>query len=404
MPTSSLPPAFRRLAWSNLLAQSAEQIGLAAAPIVAVLAFGAGAAETGWLLTVQTLPFLLLAIPAGLLADRLPRPGLMAAAELLRTLSLLGILLCAGFELLSLPLLAMLGFIGAAGTVAYTVSAPALVPALVPRTALAVANGRIELARTVAFAGGPALAGILVGWTGASPAFAVAATLSLAAALLLTGLREPPRSRQPKRQPLLDLQEGMAFALRHPLLLPVLLTQVVFNTAFFILQAAYVPYAMAHLGLDAAGIGITLGLYGIGMVAGALPAARIMGILPMGMVIVIGPLAGLAAALVMVLTIWLPAPLLAGLSFFLLGAGPVIWVISTTTLRQTVTPEHMLGRVSALAMMATGFRPVGAAIGALVGGLYGMEACLVAAAGGFLLQAAIILASPVPRLARLSPA
>lgn len=140
------------------------------------------------------------------------------------------------------------------------------------------------------------------------------------------------------------------------------------------------------------------------MVAGALPAARIMGILPMGMVIVIGPLAGLAAALVMVLTIWLPAPLLAGLSFFLLGAGPVIWVISTTTLRQTVTPEHMLGRVSALAMMATGFRPVGAAIGALVGGLYGMEACLVAAAGGFLLQAAIILASPVPRLARLSPA
>lgn len=232
MPTSSLPPAFRRLAWSNLLAQSAEQIGLAAAPIVAVLAFGAGAAETGWLLTVQTLPFLLLAIPAGLLADRLPRPGLMAAAELLRTLSLLGILLCAGFELLSLPLLAMLGFIGAAGTVAYTVSAPALVPALVPRTALAVANGRIELARTVAFAGGPALAGILVGWTGASPAFAVAATLSLAAALLLTGLREPPRSRQPKRQPLLDLQEGMAFALRHPLLLPVLLTQVVFNTAF----------------------------------------------------------------------------------------------------------------------------------------------------------------------------
>jgi MFS family permease len=63
-------PGFPRLAWSNLAAQSAEQIGLAATPLVAVLALGAGAGETGFLQTVQTLPFLILAIPAGLLADR----------------------------------------------------------------------------------------------------------------------------------------------------------------------------------------------------------------------------------------------------------------------------------------------------------------------------------------------
>jgi hypothetical protein len=65
---TALPPGFNRLAWSNLAAQSAEQIGLAAAPIVAVLAFGAGAGETG----------LLLAIPAGVLADRMSRRRLMA--------------------------------------------------------------------------------------------------------------------------------------------------------------------------------------------------------------------------------------------------------------------------------------------------------------------------------------
>ena len=56
---------FPRLAWSNLAAQSAEQIGLAATPLVAVLALGAGAGETGFLQTAQTLPFLLLAIPGG---------------------------------------------------------------------------------------------------------------------------------------------------------------------------------------------------------------------------------------------------------------------------------------------------------------------------------------------------
>src|SRR5262249_55422062 len=143
-----LPPAFNRLAWSNLAAQSAEQVGLAAAPIVAVLALGAGAGETGILQTAQTLPFLLLAIPLGVLADRTSRRRLMAAAEALRALSLVAMLALAVLGLLTWPLLALLGFVGACGTVTYSVAAPSLVPALVPPAALAVANGRIELART----------------------------------------------------------------------------------------------------------------------------------------------------------------------------------------------------------------------------------------------------------------
>ena len=190
-----LPPAFNRLAWSNLAAQSAEQVGLAAAPIVAVLTLGAGAGTTGMLQTAQTLPFLLLAIPAGVLADRTSRRRLMTASEALRGLSLGGILVLGAFGLLTLPLLAALGFLGACGTVAYSVTAPALVPALVEPTALAAANGRLELARTVAFAGGPALAGTLVGWTGGAPAFGVAAALSTCAVFLLAGLREPARPR-----------------------------------------------------------------------------------------------------------------------------------------------------------------------------------------------------------------
>jgi hypothetical protein len=56
----------------------------------------------------------------------------------------------------------------------------------------------------------------------------------------------------------------------------------------------------------------------------------------------------------MVLTIWLPTAPFAGLGFFLLGAGPILWVISTTTLRQTVTPAELLGRVSVINIMAYG--------------------------------------------------
>ena len=388
------------MAWSNLAAQSAEQVALAAAPIVAVLAFGADAGATGLLQTAQTLPYLLLSVPAGVLADRGSRRRLMAGAEALRALALAGVLTLAHAGLLTLPLLALCGFVGACGTVAYSVTAPALVPALVPAHALAEANGRIELARTLAFAGGPALAGALVGWAGGTPAFGVAAALSIAAVVLLSGVREPARPPVASRRVLHDVCDGATFVFGHPLLRPIFLTQLVFNTAAFVLQAVYVPYAVHRLGLSALGVGLTLATYGVGMVVGALLAPRIMRVVPFGLVIVLGPIAGLAAGLVMVLTLWVGTGWLAAFSFFLLGAGPIVWVISTATLRQTVTPAELLGRASALSMTATGARPIGAALGGLLGASYGVETCLVVAAVGFFVQAVLIVASPVPALAR----
>ncbi len=397
---AQLSSAFGRLAWSNLAAQSAEQIALAAAPILAVVVLGVDAGETGVLQTAQTLPFVLFAIPAGVLADRLSRHAVMACAEALRALSLVAVLALAALGGLNWPLLAALGFLGACGTVAFSATAPSLVPSLVPSGALAAANARIELARTVAFAAGPALGGALVGWVGGAAAFGVAAALSTAAVVLLSGVREPPRPPRPSRHPLDDVREGARFMFRHPLLRPIFVTQFVFNTAFFVLQAVFVPFAVRRLGLSATGVGLTLATYGAGMVAGALVANRVMGWLPIGVVIAIGPLAGLVAAVVMVLTIFAPSALLAAASFFLMGAGPILWVISTTTLRQTVTPPELLGRVSALNIVAYGARPIGAAIGAVVGGLYGAETCIVVACSGFIIQAAIILASPVVRLRR----
>src|SRR2546423_4132114 len=134
---TSLPPSFNRLAWSNLAAQSAEQIAFAAAPIVTARALDGGTGETGLIQTAQTLPFLLFAIPAGMLADRLSRRSVMVFAEALRVASLIAILGLAQLSLLTWPLLALLGLVGACGTVAYSVATPSLVPALVRREALA---------------------------------------------------------------------------------------------------------------------------------------------------------------------------------------------------------------------------------------------------------------------------
>ena len=397
---SHLPPTFNRLAWSNLAAQSAEQVALAAAPIVAVLMLGVGEGETGLLQTALTLPFILFAIPAGYLADRFSRRWLMAGSEALRAAALLAILALIWFKLLTLPLLAMLGFIAVCGTVAYSVAAPSLVPSLVSSSLLPAANARIELARTVAFASGPALGGVLVGWVGAAPAFGFAAALSIIAVVLLSGIHEPARQAAKVRHPLQDIKEGAAFVFHHALLRPVFITQFIFNTGSFLILAIIVPYAVRHLGLSASGVGTTLAMYGVGMVIGALLATRVMRRLAFGTVIALGPVTGFVAAGVMALTTVIPTPLLAGLSFFLLGVGPILWVISTTTLRQSVTPPRLLGRVSAINIMSYGARPLGAALGALVGGLYGAEICLYLAVAIFGAQALVILMSPAVSLSR----
>lgn len=395
-----LPATFNRLAWSNLAAQSAEQIALAAAPIVAVLLLGVGEGQTGLLQTALTLPFVLFAIPAGLLADRMSRRALMAGAEALRAVALVLTLVLIWWGSLTLPLLALLGFVAVCGTVVYSVAAPALVPSLVAPPLLGAANARIELARTVAFAGGPAIGGALVGFVGAAPAFGAAAALSLMAVMLLSGLHEPPRHPVQRRKPLQDIAEGLSFVARHPYLRPVFITQFIFSAAAFMTLAVFVPYAVRHLGLSAAGVGITLAMYGAGMVIGALAATRVMKRLPFGTVIVLGPVTGFVASLVMALTTWIPSPALAGLSFFLLGAGPILWVISTATLRQSVTPPGLLGRVSAINILSYGARPIGTGIASVIGGLYHAEACLYLAVAGFAWQAAVILTSPAATLAR----
>jgi len=398
-----LPRPFAALAWSNLAAQSAEQLSLAAVPLVAVLVLGAGPGQIGTLAAVQTLPFLLLSIPFGLLADRVSRRTLMVIAEALRAASLLALLAMVMSGQLSIAALAVLGFLGAMGTVAFSVAAPALVPALVPRELLARANGRIELARSAAYAGGPALAGALVAWAGAPSAFVLATVLSAAAVLLLWRIREPARAPAPPRHPLLEIRDGAQFVWQHEFLRPMVLTGVAWNVSWFVLQAAYVPYAVRMLGLSAPGVGVTLGCYGAGMVTGALLASRVVGAMPFGRAIQLGPAVSVLAAAAMVATLLVPSGLLAGASFFLFGAGPIVWTITSTTLRQNITPSAMLGRVSSVFLAVNaGARPLGAALGGWVGASWGEPACLWLAFAGFVLQAVVIFASSLGTLRSLT--
>lgn len=397
-----LSASFRRLAWSNLLAQSAEQLSLAAVPIVAVLLLKAGPGEIGLLASIQSLPFLLLSMPLGLLADRTSRTRLMALAETLRALALLLLLALIVTGHVSIAALAIIGFMAAVGTVAFSVAAPSLVPALVPVEGLAQANGRLELARSAAFAAGPALAGALIAWTGASAAFVLSGMLSVAAVLCLRGIAEPARAAMPARHPLLELQDGAKWVWQSDLLRPMMFCSIAWNISWFMLQAAYVPYAIHDLGLDASGVGITLALYGVGMIVGALLAPRVVRALPFGQAILLGPYFSVLAAVTMALTLFWPQGWLAGLSYFFFGAGPIIWTITSTTLRQTVTPRAMIGRVTSInIVVSTGARPLGAALGGVVGVSFPVSVSLWCVVLGFGLQAIIISASKIRTLKRL---
>lgn len=398
---NGLPPAFKRLAWSNLLAQSAEQVGLATAPLLAVFLLCANTSETALLQTVQSLPFLLLAIPAGLLADRCSRRGVLAVAECLRAFSFGLILLLLARGNLGMAGLAILGFVGATATVAYNVTAPGMVPLLVERSTLAAANSRLELARSIAFTAGPSVAGLFFNALGASFAYSLALILSLAAVNFLRTLPSNAATSR-KRNILGELSEGLVFTFGNALLRPVVFTAIFFNMSWFLLQAAYVPYAAEKLGLTAFEVGGTLAVYGVGMVSGALASPWIGRRVRFGTLVVLGPVGGLLGALVMAATLLAPAPPLAWISFFFFGAGPILWTISTATLRQALTPPELIGRVSAVVMTLTfGARPLGAAIAAGLGAAYGASACILAAVAGFVLQLAIILGSKVPKLITL---
>jgi hypothetical protein len=292
-------------------------LSLAATPIVAVLALGAGAGEIGLLAAVQTLPFLLLAIPLGLVADRVPRRRVMLAAEAVRAASLLVRVAGAAHRAVvdSQPRGPRLPRRGRHRWRSAW-RPPALVPALVPREALAARMGgwnwraapRSRAARhwPARWSPGP----------GRRPPSLLAAVLSAAAAVLLLRLREPERPCRPRVIRCANWPMardwwghtrccGRSCSPHWPGTCP--------GSSAGRVRA----YAMRTLGLSASAVGLTLAAYGAGMVTGALLAARLIGAMAFGRAVQFGPATSVVAAAVMVATLWVPSGALAMLSFFL---------------------------------------------------------------------------------------
>lgn len=400
MSDTTLSPAapFTPLWTSAALAHGADQIAFAAIPLCAVLLLGANAADMGVLNMLQTLPWLVLALPVGVLVDRLDRSRLMAASEATRA-----VLLALGAGLawagaLSLPLLGALGFALAATTCVFSVAAQAHVPSLVPRAALASANARMELARAGATAAGPALAGLLLSLVTPVSALLLSGALSAMAASLVNRTRVAVTSTGKRLPGGRELRNCLKFVIQDRYLRPIALTAMGWAVSWSILVTVLVLYASRSLGLSGVAIGVMLAANGAGMIVAALTAGHVGRRVPAGLFIVSGPAISVAGVLAV-------TPLFGGgvaqavIAMFLLGLGPMYWTVGQTTLRQTVTPPRMLGQVIAIQFLIQyGSRFLGALLGGVIGEAWGVEAAIWTAVAGFGMQLATILSSAVPSL------
>jgi predicted MFS family arabinose efflux permease len=399
------PDITRLLALSGTL-NAADQIALAALPLTAVLALGAGPGLVGLVVAAQTAAWLLVSLPGGALVDRAqPHRVLHLAIGLAVT----GCALATGAAVSGhVGLLAAGAFLGAAGTVLFALVQVSLAPALAGPAALPRLNARFEFLRALAMALAPIMAGWLATHAGPGTPYGLALAAALAALLLGATWRVPGRGHAAPRGPLLPLlAEGARFVAATPLLRAIGLCAIAWNFAYMALAAIFVPFALTQLGVDAFAAGLAMGMGGAGMILGALAAPALMARVTPAFILVFGPLSSCLAVLLLLVAPRAPTPhgaALAGLAYFAIGFGPMLWLIMQTSLRQIVTPARLIGRVSATIQTAIyGVRPFGALAGGAVAATFGLHAAMVLVACAFAASALAAIASPLARL-RAMPA
>ncbi|MEU7641895.1 MFS transporter [Streptomyces sp. NPDC039016] len=386
-----------RWLWASTAASNAgDGITRTLLPLLVVAHHPDPAAVAG-LTTVNMLPWLLFALPSGVLADRVDRRRIVLGSNVIRAAALLGAALAlAGNR--PLPLLYALAFLlGIAETLADT-AAPAMLPCLVDERHLERANGRlltvqIVLNETI----GPPLAGLLVGLTAAA-ALATGGVLYALAALLLFGLAplvRPGREATPGASQggvLRDIRGGLGFVLRHRVLRLTLAASALYGLVFSATFSMLVLLSEGTLGLSDTGYGLLLTAGSLGAVAGSWLAPRAADRLPTVRLARWSLVASGAAYAALGLG---RHPVLAALALAVNGVFMMGWNIPVMSLRQRLTPEELQGRVMSVSRLcAWGTMPVGATLGGLLAEALSVPAVFVVC-GTVLAVGALLLLAPL---------
>ncbi len=388
---------FVALVAGQVVSTVGSRISSVAFPLL-VLALTGSPAQAGLVGFAQSIPFVLLGLPAGALVDRLDRKRLMLASDAARALALASIPIAYAFDVLTVAQLAAVAFVEGAFFILFDFAETSSVPQIVEReqlpTAISVHQARVQGAD---LAGQP-LGGVLFAVHRMAP-FVVDVVSYTVSFLTLLLIRRPLQEarEQPTASMRRDIAEGIAWLWRQSFLRACVFlvagSNLVGNALFLVLIVR-----AQELGASASVVGLMLGFYGAGSLLGSVLAPSVVRRVD-SRHIVIGSL-WLWAAGTAVLAL-IREPLVLGVVVALAGFPLIWWNVVLASYRYALVPDRLLGRVqSAGRLVAWSTIPLGALVGGLLAESLGArQSIVVLAAFGAVVALAATL-TPAIRNAR----
>jgi MFS family permease len=390
-----LPHSFRLLWAATGVSNLGDGIRQAALPLAAVSITQDPRLVAG-VAVAQRLPWLLLILPGGVLADRLDRRRLRVTLDIVRAVAMGGFAILAATGSLDIWLVYLLAIVLSSAESIVDSSSMALVPSLVSDADLERAASVLtstELATNDLV--GPPLGGLLFAAAIAAP-FATDSLSFFVAALLgmrISGSFRAPRagSRTSTTSVLHDIAEGVRWLWQRPMLRDLALVSTGLGTFVYVANAVLVLFAVRNLGLGDFGFGLFLIPGALGGVAGSIVAPHLRHYRLRPVLVISIALSGLSYAAMAVQTRVVPAALLLAVTV----GGAMVWNVLTLALRQRSIPDELLGRVGASYRLLVYLgMPLGAFAGGWLADALSVKAAIVI--GGLGLVAMAIVTTFIP--------
>jgi MFS family permease len=409
----ALPPGdllrdatYRRLWTSILISSFGGQVTMLALPLTAAVLLHASPTQMGLLTAMEILPFVLFSLPSGVWLDRVRKLPVYIFGESALALVVASVPFAWWMGWLSMTWMYVAGFvIGTVYTTAGT-AAQIVLTQVVARDRLVEAHAKNALASSGAEVAGPGLAGALIKVVGAPLALLVDAVLLIASAAILRGIViNEERQPRPDARFWRDLRTGVRFVASNRLLVALAMAVGVWQMCHHAAVVVQILFATRTLGLSEQAVGLSYMGMGVGTIIASVFGSRISRRIGPGPCLVLG--FAICGAGWMLLSF---APANAwgvavfALMLLLFAAGAVLVFINFLALRQAVTPEPLLGRMTStmrwLILIPAG---PGALAGGWLGEHLGLRASLAFAGGSALLLAVVAWRVPVIRQVRELP-
>ena len=366
---------------ASLLANLSDGIFQIALPLLAVSLTSEPGLVAG-VTVASRLPWLVFALIAGALADRLDRRRTMVLVDAARVVLLGGLALAIVTHSASIWLLYLVAFVLGCCETMFDTAASSMLPNVVGKHKVVAANSRLNAVElTMNNFVGPPVGGYLAGLALAA-AFGAAAAGYLGALLCLVTLSGTFRAARtgPPASIVSDIRAGMGYLWRHPFLRTMAFVVGPMNLASTAVFAVLVLYVVAPgpLGLDGVGFGLLITALAVGSVVGTIFAARFERLLGRANLFVACILSLLVGDLVWILT---RDPVLIGIILALSSSVGGAFNVVFGSIRQRIVPNHLLGRVMAsFRVISWGSLPLGALLGGLIAQSFGLVAVFIAGA------------------------